>query len=322
MNALEQLKTMTTIVADTGEFEAVTTYKPQDATTNPSLIYKASLVDDYQHVVEEAIQYALNFDADKQLTAALDRLFILFGKNILAVVPGRVSIEVDARLSFNQSASTAKAIELIAMFEAEGIKRERILIKLASTWEGIRAAQELEKQGIHCNLTLLFNYTQAIACAQAGVTLVSPFVGRIMDWYKNRDGVDGYAPAEDPGVRSVSSIYAYFKKHGHKTSVMGASFRNIEEILELAGCDLLTIAPSLMDELQNSQKSVTRKLDPTATTLGHEVFDVDEEQFRWDMNQDAMATEKLAEGIRNFSIDLVKLEKLVTDKLLTAKNKP
>ncbi|MBK5196401.1 MAG: transaldolase, partial [Proteiniphilum sp.] len=294
-------------------------YKPIDATTNPSLIYAASQDEKYKHLIEEAIIYAKQSSSERsvQLTKAVDKLAVNFGLEILKIVPGRVSTEVDARLSFDTEASVRKARELIRLYEDAGIPRERILIKVASTWEGIKAAEIIEKEGIHCNLTLLFSQVQAIACAEAGVRLISPFVGRILDWHKKDRGVSEIAASEDPGVLSVTQIFNYYKKFGYPTQVMGASFRNIGEICELAGCDLLTISPVLLKELEQAEGRLTKKLDAdTAMTMDLEKIAVDEKSFRWMMNEDAMATEKLAEGIRNFTKDLVKLEKQIAALLL------
>lgn len=314
MNRLEQIKQWTTIVADTGDIEAIRKHKPRDATTNPSLIYQAAQMPQYREFVEKAVSLAdqkgLTGEAKKSFV--LDTLTVIFGAEILKIVPGRVSTEVDARLSFDCKGSITKARDLIAMYEKSGINRERILIKLASTWEGIKAAEELEKEGIHCNLTLLFSQAQAIACAEAKVTLISPFVGRILDWYKKAEGKTDIPPTEDPGVRSVTQIYHYYKKFGYKTEVMGASFRNSGEIVELAGCDLLTIAPPLLEELNKSQEPVIRKLHPEeAKSMNLQKIHLDEKAFRFLHNEDPMATEKLAEGIRNFSKDLIKLEKFI-----------
>lgn len=307
MNQLDQLKKLTTVVADTGDFASLKQYSPTDSTTNPSLIYAASQQPQYAPLVEEAVRYGKS--KPRPLDAALDKVFVNFGLEILKIVPGRVSTEVDARLSFDAEGSIAKARSLIALYEAAGIDRKRILIKLASTWEGIMAAKVLEKEGIHCNMTLLFSLPQAIACAEAHATLISPFVGRILDWYKKKEGVSSYAPAEDPGVKSVTSIYHYYKKFGYKTQIMGASFRNKDEILELAGCDLLTISPALLEELKKSDAPVARKLDAAQSkNASLEKIPVDEKTFRYLLNEDAMATEKLSEGIRNFAADLVKLE--------------
>jgi len=311
MNLLEQLKKFTTVVAETGDFASMMAYQPVDATTNPSLIFSASQDPKYEYLMEDAIRYAQSLTSDKeeQLKKAMDKLAVNFGIKILEIVPGRVSTEVDARLSFDVKGTIAKARELIALYESEGISRERILIKIASTWEGIRAAEILEKEGIHCNLTLLFSLTQAVACAEAGVTLISPFVGRILDWYKKDRGVSDIPPEEDPGVKSVTAIYNYFKKFGYATQVMGASFRNMGEIIQLAGCDLLTISPALLKELEQTEGVLERKLDPEkAKTADIQPLKINEISFRWMMNEDAMATEKLAEGIRNFTKDLLKLE--------------
>lgn len=311
MNQLEQLKAYTQVVADTGDFASIEAYKPIDATTNPSLIYAASQEEKYKMLIDEAITYAKKSSSDRslQLTRAVDKLAVNFGLEILKIVPGRVSTEVDARLSFDTAASVKKAHELIALYEEAGISRERILIKVAATWEGIKAAEILEKENIHCNLTLLFSRAQAIACAEAGVRLISPFVGRILDWHKKDRGVSEIPAPEDPGVLSVTIIFNYYKKFGYPTQVMGASFRNIGEICELAGCDLLTISPKLLKELEQTEGILTKKLDADAAmTMDIEKIAIDEKRFRWMMNEDAMATEKLAEGIRNFTKDLVKLE--------------
>ncbi|ORZ20340.1 transaldolase [Absidia repens] len=318
MSVLDQIKQFTTIVADSGDFETIAQYKPQDATTNPSLILAASQKPQYAALIDEAIQYAKakGGSAEAQLDAANDKLLVNFGKEILKIVPGRVSTEVDARLSFNKDATIQKALSLIALYEAEGIKKERVLIKIASTWEGIQAASVLEKEhGIHCNLTLLFGFPQAVACAEAGVTLISPFVGRILDWYKKATG-ETYTAETDPGVVSVSKIYNYYKQYGYKTIVMGASFRNTGEIEQLAGCDYLTISPALLAELQKDTKTLDRKLSPeNVTPLDKVSYFQDEKAFRWEMNEDAMATEKLSEGIRNFAKDGLKLEAVLKDKL-------
>ncbi len=311
MNKLAALREMTTVVADTGDIESIRRVRPVDATTNPSLLFKAARDPQYGHLVSEAIRSAAGADP---VADVLDRLAVNFGVEILKLVPGRVSTEVDARLSFDTDATIARAERLVELYAAAGIPAERVLVKIASTWEGIRAAEVLERRGIHCNLTLLFSFAQAAACADAGVTLISPFVGRILDWYKRAEGVEGYPPAEDPGVRSVTRIYNYYKRHGFRTVVMGASFRNIGQILELAGCDLLTIAPDLMDQLEGEQGEVPRKLDPdSAPALGEDRQRLDEPGFRWALNEDAMATEKLAEGIRNFTRDTERLEALVAD---------
>lgn len=314
MNLLEQLKKYTQVVADTSDFASMEAYKPIDATTNPSLIFAASQNPVYAALIDDAIDYAKKESTDKsiQLNKAMDKLSVNFGLKILEIVPNRVSTEVDARLSFDREGSVAKARDLIALYEAEGVSRERVLIKLASTWEGIKAAEELEKEGIHCNLTLLFSFVQAVACAEAGVKLISPFVGRILDWHKKDRGVSEITPQEDPGVLSVKNIYNYYKKFGYKTQVMGASFRNIGEITELAGCDLLTISPSLLKELEETKGLLNPKLNnEIAKQSDVEKISIDEKTFRWMLNEDAMATEKLAEGIRNFTKDLLKLEKQI-----------
>ena len=303
MSKLDHLSKMTTIVADTGEIEEIKRYKPTDATTNPSLIYAASQMDEYKPLVEEAIAFGKG-----NIEQIMDKIFVNFGLEILKIVPGRVSTEVDARLSFDVEGSIAKGRHLIELYEAAGIERERILIKLASTWEGVLAAKVLEKEGIHCNMTLMFSLPQAIACAEAGATLISPFVGRILDWYKKAEGKE-FAPHEDPGVLSVATIYNYYKRFGHDTQVMGASFRNSGEILELAGCDLLTIGPKFLKELGEADGDVPQKLNADeAKKQQIEKLDIDEKAFRFLVNEDAMATEKLAEGIRKFAADIVKLE--------------
>lgn len=314
MNKLEQLKKLTTIVSDSGEFEEIKNYHPTDATTNPSLILAASNKPEYQFLIEEAIQTGRRSskNSKEMKDTILDKIFVNFGLEILKIIPGRVSTEVDARISFDITASIDKARHLIALYETAGISRERVLIKLASTWEGIKAAEVLEKEGIHCNMTLLFSLPQAIACAQAKATLVSPFVGRILDWYKKSEGKESYPAAEDPGVVSVTEIYNYYKKFDIKTQIMGASFRNAEEILELAGCDLLTISPKLLEELKKGEGQVVRKLDSaSAKKMALTPIHIDEKIFRWMLNENAMATEKLAEGIRTFAKDIVKLEKLI-----------
>jgi len=315
MNLLTQLKSYTKVVADTGDFETMINYQPIDATTNPSLIYAASQDAKYSSLIDDAIQSAKSVSGDKrvQLTKAMDKLAVNFGLEILKIVPGRVSTEVDARLSFDTQGTVAKAREIIALYEANGISRERILIKVASTWEGINAAEIIEKEGIHCNLTLLFSKAQAIRCAEAGVTLISPFVGRILDWHKKERGVSSIPGAEDPGVQSVTEIYHYYKKFGYNTIVMGASFRNIDEIIELAGCDALTISPSLLKILENTEGVLAKKLIPDASVqMDIKQIDMNEKTFRWMMNEDAMATEKLAEGIRKFTEDLIKLEQYIS----------
>jgi transaldolase len=314
MNLLDQLRKMTVVVADTGDFESIAQYRPRDATTNPSLLYKAAQMPPYKPLLEEAIAQAQaeSSDHESSVDAVVDRLFIAFGKEILQIIPGRVSTEVDARLSFDTQATMQKARRLISLYEADGIDRQRVLIKIASTWEGIRAAAQLEKEGIHCNLTLLFGFPQAVACAEAGVTLISPFVGRIHDWYCKDRGVKEIPASEDPGVHSVIKIFNYFKKFDYRTEVMGASFRNPGEITELAGCDLLTISPELLGELQNTDGTLTRKLSAeTARAQKIDKIQLDEKTFRWMHNEDAMATEKLADGIRRFYADLVKLKEYI-----------
>lgn len=317
MNQLEQLKQHTVVVADTGDFEAMKAYKPQDATTNPSLILQASQKEEYRSLVDKAVAEgkASSLSGQALVDSVLDRILILFGLEILKIVPGRVSTEVDARLSFDTEGTIAKARQLIGMYEAEGIAKERILIKIASTWEGIKAAEVLQKEGINCNLTLLFSLVQAVACAEGGIKLISPFVGRILDWHKKSTGKD-YSAEEDPGVLSVTSIYNYYKHFGHETEVMGASFRNKGEITELCGCDLLTISPGLLAELQASNDPIEPKLNAAnAKSLDLAKVPCDEKSFRWLLNEDAMATEKTAEGIRNFGKDIVKLEQLVGELL-------
>jgi len=305
---LDQLREFTKVVADTGDIEAIRQYQPVDATTNPSLILKATALADYQPLIARSIEWAKEQGGDDPIAQACDWLTVNIGKAILEVVPGLVSTEVDARLSFDTDATVKKAQRLIELYRAMGVDTSRVLIKIASTWEGIRAAEILEKQGIRCNLTLLFSFAQARACADAGVYLISPFVGRIMDWYKASQGVDGYAPVEDPGVLSVTRIYNYYKQHSYKTVVMGASFRNIDEIRQLAGCDCLTIAPPLLDELSRSQEPLAHQLRPVDGATSAKPEAITETQFRWEHNNDAMATEKLADGIRLFAIDQEKLE--------------
>ena len=323
MNQLDQLKQLTKVVADTGDFGSIKDFAPQDATTNPSLILAAAGIERYH----ELLDHAVGDFRKSELTGAAriekitDRLLILFGVEILKIVPGRVSTETDARLAFDTDALVQKGRELIAGYQEQGIERERVLIKIASTWEGIRAAETLQKEGIHCNLTLLFSLAQAAACAEAKVQLISPFVGRIYDWNKKANNRD-YVGAEDPGVQSTTQIYNYFKKFGYKTEVMGASFRNTGEILELAGCDLLTISPKLLGELKKSSDPVTRKLSPEkAQGMDIERVATDEKSFRWQLNEDAMATEKTAEGIRLFAADIVKLDKKIAE-LLARGNPP
>lgn len=318
---LDQLREMTVVVADTGDIQAIEKFKPRDATTNPSLITAAAQMPQYQEIVDNTLQQArqdLGASAEASAVAnlAFDRLAIAFGLKILQIIPGRVSTEVDARLSYDTEATVAKARYLISEYQAAGIGRDRVLIKIASTWEGIRAAEILEKEGIHCNLTLLFGIHQAIACAEAGVTLISPFVGRILDWYKKETGRDSYPAAEDPGVLSVTEIYNYYKKFGYKTEVMGASFRNAGEITELAGCDLLTISPALLSELQSTQADLPRKLDPDhAATLTLERQSMDQATFERLHAEDRMASEKLDEGITGFTKALETLEALLIDRL-------
>ena len=314
---LDQLKQFTTVVADTGDFESMKAYQPRDATTNPSLILQAAAKPEYRHLIEKAVadNKSSGLSGQALIDAILDRILILFGLEILNIVPGRVSTEVDARLSFDTEGTVAKARQLIAAYEAEGHSRSRILIKMASTWEGIKAAEILEKEGIHCNLTLLFSFAQAVACAEAGAQLISPFVGRILDWYKASTGKD-YQGDEDPGVISVKEIYTYYKKFGYTTEVMGASFRNTGEIIALAGCDLLTIGPSLLAELQASTEPVERRLSPEeAAASDIQQINLDEKSFRLMFNEDAMAVEKTADGIRKFAADIVKLEKLIQELL-------
>ncbi len=314
---LDQLTTMTVTVCDTGDVNSIQQFRPRDATTNPSLITAAAQMPEYADVVDGALTWAAGQATDETavLDAAVDRLAVEFGLRILKIVPGRVSTEVDARLSFDTDATIAKGRALIAQYEAAGASRDRVLIKIASTWEGIRAAEVLEREGIHCNLTLLFGMHQAIACAEAGVTLISPFVGRILDWHKKAEGRDSYPPAEDPGVVSVTKIYNYYKKHDYRTEIMGASFRNLGEIIELAGCDLLTIAPSLLAELRAQDGDLVRKLDPAkAATMDLPKTPMDEAAFRAAHAADPMATEKLAEGIAGFSKALVALEKLLAER--------
>ena len=312
MNQLEQLKQFTTVVADTGDFQTMRQYTPRDATTNPSLIFKAVQKDEYRPLLEQAVRD----QRDSSVDAVVDALLIAFGQEILKIVPGRVSTEVDARLSFDTDATIAKARHLIDLYERCGVPRERILIKIASTWEGIRAAEVLQKDGIRCNMTLLFSLPQAVACAEAGVQLISPFVGRIYDWYKKHAGNAWdevkNGGANDPGVQSVRTIYTYYKKFGYATEVMGASFRNTSQICELAGCDLLTISPELLQALHASDAPLERKLSQTTGDVANVVrLDTSEPAFRWQLNDDAMATEKLADGIRLFAADAIKLETLI-----------
>ncbi len=310
MSALDELKKFTTVVADTGDFHAMRAFKPQDATTNPSLILKAAQKPEYQTLVQEV----LTEHQGKSVADITDHLLVRFGVEILQVVPGRVSTEVDARLSFDTQATIAKAHQLIDLYSAKGVAKERILIKVAATWEGIRAAEKLQAQGINCNLTLLFSFGQAVACADAGVTLISPFVGRIYDWYKVKNGVD-YAGSDDPGVQSVSRIYTYFKKFGYSTEIMGASFRNTGQILALAGCDLLTISPELLASLADSTAAVAAQLQADIAKKSDVVkIQFDEKDFRFELNEDAMASDKLSEGIRGFVADSRKLDKVISAK--------
>jgi transaldolase len=318
-NLLDQLKTMTVVVADTGDIQAIETFTPRDATTNPSLITAAAQMPQYQEIVDDTLKKArkeLGSGASLSdvVTLAFDRLAVSFGLKILEIIPGRVSTEVDARLSYDTQATIEKAHYLIGQYEAAGISRDRILIKIASTWEGIKAAESLEKEDIHCNLTLLFGLHQAIACAEAGITLISPFVGRILDWYVKETGKD-YSATEDPGVQSVTTIYNYYKKFGYKTEVMGASFRNIGEIIELAGCDLLTISPKLLDQLRSTEETLVRKLDPAKVDQSITKIDLDQATFEKMHAENAMANEKLAEGIAGFTKALEALEHLLEERL-------
>jgi transaldolase len=310
MNALERLKTMTVVVADTGDFNAMKAYQPRDATTNPTLILKAIQMPTYQGLLKQVLTDSSGAKAGS-VDDLVDALLVRFGVEILSIIPGRVSTEVDARLSFDTEATIAKAHQLMGLYQSQGISRDRVLIKIASTWEGIRAAEKLEREGIHCNLTLLFGFAQAVTCADAGITLISPFVGRIYDWYKKRDGKD-YQGSDDPGVQSVAKVYQYFKKFGYATEVMGASFRNLGQILALAGCDLLTISPDLLKQLQDSPGDFGAALSAQDAKLSSpERVRFDEKAFRYSLNDDAMATEKLAEGIRAFAADAIKLDQLV-----------
>ncbi|WP_313621380.1 transaldolase [Pantoea septica] len=316
MNQLEALKQFTTVVADSGDIESIRNYHPEDATTNPSLILKAAGLEGYKHLIDDAIDYAKKQGGSKetQIINASDKVAINLGMEILKSVPGRVSTEVDARLSFDRGMCVTKAEKLVRLYEEHGIDRSRILIKLASTWEGIRAAEELEREGIKCNLTLLFSFAQARACAEAGVYLISPFVGRIYDWYQQRKPQDPYVVEEDPGVKSVRNIYDYYKRNRYETIVMGASFRRIEQIVALAGCDRLTISPSLLQELQDKEGTIERKLVPTSQSFPRQE-PLTEAEFRWEHNQDPMAVEKLSDGIRQFAVDQRKLEDLLAAKL-------
>lgn len=313
MSKLDQLRKHTVIVADTGDIEAIAKFSPTDATTNPSLIMKAANNPAYQHLIEDAVKFGQKGqNSDEKRELMMEKLFVNFGCEILKLIPGRVSTEVDARLSFDTEGSVRKAKRFIKLYEEAGIPRERILIKLASTWEGIQAAIQLEKEGIHCNMTLLFTLVQAIACAEAGATLISPFVGRIFDWYKKAEKRDSYPPAQDPGVKSVTTLYNYLKHFGYPIQIMGASFRNVDQVLELCGCDLLTISPDLLEQLKTSEGDVPVKLSQEKAKRMHiERIPVDENTFRWMLNEDAMGTEKLAEGIRIFAADAVKLEQMI-----------
>ena len=317
VSQLDQLKQFTKVVADTGDFESMRAYQPYDATTNPSLIFAATQKPEYGYLLDKAIADLKSspLNGSAKIEAIIDRLLVLFGMEILQIVPGRVSTETDARLSFDREGSINKGRQLIALYEQGGISRERILIKIASTWEGIKAAEQLRKESINCNLTLLFSFPQAVACAEAGVRLISPFVGRIYDWYKANTGKD-YKGADDPGVQSVTRIYNYYKKFGHETEVMGASFRNVGQIVHLAGSDLLTISPNLLEELSKSFEPITRKLSPEiAKASDAEKITLDEKTFRFEFNEDPMAVDKTAEGIRKFSADIVKLEKLIASRI-------
>lgn len=323
-SALDQLKKYTVVVADTGDFNAIEEYKPQDATTNPSLILAAAKMPAYQHLLDQAIKFGIakGGTEEEQVTNIMDKLFVSFGLEILKKIPGRVSTEVDARLSFDKNEMVARALRLIALYEEAGIKKERVLIKLSSTWEGIQAGRELEeKHGIHCNMTLLFSFAQAVACAEAKVTLISPFVGRILDWYKENTDRKTYEPNEDPGVVSVTKIFNYYKKFGYSTVVMGASFRNTGEVKALAGCDLLTISPGLLGELSQDHSTVTQMLNlQKAKGLDQEKIHLNEKDFRWQHNEDRMAVEKLSDGIRKFAADAIKLETMIKEKMLNVKN--
>jgi len=310
MTKLAQLSEMTVVVADTGNLQAIAEYKPQDATTNPSLLLKVAQDQSYASFIDQAVA-----SANGSLADAVDIFGVDIGCEILKIIPGRVSTEVDARLSFNTQATIDKARKLIALYADRGVDKSRILIKIASTWEGIKAAEQLEQEGINCNLTLLFSFAQAVACAEAGVFLISPFVGRILDWYKANGGQESYAPMEDPGVVSVTRIYNYYKQHGYNTIVMGASFRNVGEIEALAGCDYLTIGPNFLEELRNDEGELPRVLSSADSGEAQEKLSLDEMTFRWMQNEDAMATEKLAQGIRGFAADQAKLEDLIQPKL-------
>jgi len=310
MNKLQQLRDMTVVVADTGDLTAIAEYTPQDATTNPSLLLKVAQDSNYADIIDRAVA-----SANGSLSDAVDNFAVDIGCEILNIIPGRVSTEVDARLSFDTEATVSKAKKLIGLYKERGIEKDRILIKIASTWEGIKAAEQLEAEGINCNLTLLFSFAQAVACAEAGVFLISPFVGRIMDWYKTNGGQDSYEPLQDPGVISVTRIYNYYKQHGYKTIVMGASFRNTGEIEALAGCDYLTIGPNYLEQLRNDNGELFKHLSADNTGEAQAKLSLDEKSFRWMQNEDAMATEKLGQGIRAFAVDQVKLEELIEPKL-------
>lgn len=317
VNKLDQLRKMTTVVCDTGDINSIKKYEPTDATTNPSLIFQASSEEQYQFLIDNAIRWGMSKTSNEtqMLHHIMDKLFVNFGVEILKIVPGRVSTEVDARLSFDIQGSIHKATSLIGLYEAAGIDRSRVLIKLASTWEGIQAAKVLEREGIHCNMTLMFSLPQAVAAAEVGATLISPFVGRILDWFKASEKVESYPPEKDPGVLSVTQIYKYYKKFGYETQVMGASFRNVDEILELAGCDLLTISPKFLETLHNSEGAIKRKLDPKSSKkMDIERLVMDEPTFRFLLNDNQMAIEKLAEGIRRFAADTRKLEKHIMER--------
>jgi transaldolase len=325
-NLLEQLATMTVVVADTGDIEAIRQFTPRDATTNPSLILAAAQIPTYQELIDRTLNESRavlgeSAAVEEVVAEALDEISVTFGKEILRIVPGRVSTEVDARLSYDTDATIEKARKLIGLYAQAGVPRERVLIKVASTWEGIRAAEQLEREGIHCNLTLLFGFAQAVACAEAGVTLISPFVGRILDWHKANSGRESYPGAEDPGVISVTKIYNYFKTYGYHTEVMGASFRNIDEIIELAGCDLLTISPALMEQLRQQNGPLDRKLDPHTPGTTQDKFHVDKELFDSMMAEDRMASEKLDEGIRGFSKAIEALEVQLAHRLAAIEGK-
>ncbi len=322
---LEQLSSMTVVVADTGDIEAIREFQPRDATTNPSLILAAAQIAAYQDLIDQSLKFSREKSGplasfDEVAREALDEICVIFGKEILKIIPGRVSTEVDARLSFDKDATINKARKLINLYKQAGISKDRVLIKIASTWEGIKAAEVLEKEGIHCNLTLLFGFSQAIACAEAGVTLISPFVGRILDWYKAETGKESYPGNEDPGVISVSKIFNYYKSHNYRTEVMGASFRNVDEILELAGCDLLTISPKFLKELENDNSNLTRKLDPLKLSGSSDRIHLNEVDFKIMLKSDRMASEKLQEGIVNFSKAIEQLEIQLKDRLCAIEN--